>query len=1097
MKLKYPALLAALCTPVVFAADVFINEIHYDNTGADSGEAIEVAGPSGTNLTGMSLVMYNGSNGTSYKTVDLTGTIPNQQDSFGTLSFSISGIQNGSPDGVALVDTTDTVVQFLSYEGSLTAVGGPADGMSSTDIGVTESSGTAVGFSLQLGGSGNTSDDFAWEAASANTFGYINTNQIFGGGGPSVDNAPEVIGTTPADNTGVVALDADIEVSFSESVNLVGNWYDISCSLSGNHTALVSGGPQQYSLNSDADFDHNEVCTVSVFAALVNDVDVNDPPDFMEADYSFSFGTVTNSIIVINEVDADTSGSDVLEFIELFDGGVGNTPLDGLVVVLYNGSDNKSYNNAFDLDGYSTNSEGFFVLGNEAVLPAPSIVIDNNALQNGADAVALYFGNAIDYPNDTPVTGISLVDALVYDTNDSDDLDLLSVLTTGQPQINEDDANDKDFHSNSRVPDGGAALDTSVYVQQPATPGQSNVAFAEIFDIQGNGDATEVSGLVLRIEGIVVGDFQSNETEDNGDLRGFFIQSELGDGNPQTSDALFVFDNTNPDVDVAIGDKVSVIGRVSEFSGMTQVSALEVTVLATEVALPTAQTLNLPIISDQQLEALEGMRIVMPQNLSIGDYFNFDRFGEISLTLPLDGDMRMNTPTAVVEPGSNDYFDLLAANSVRKILLDDGRTSQNSDPAIHPNGQEFTLANRFRGGDTLTNVQGVMHQAFGAYRIQPTQGAEYTATNPRPDVPVTAGRLKVVSFNVLNYFTTLDQSGNRCGPSALSCRGADNAEEFVRQRDKIIQALMEINADVVGLIEIENNAEASVKDLVDGLNSAIGEVVYAYVDTGFIGTDAIKVAMLYKPASVALAGDFAVLDSLADSRFIDTLNRPALAQTFVENELGGRVTVVVNHFKSKGSSSRCEDVGDYDMNDGQGNCNGVRTDAAEALADWVATDPTNSADPDYLIIGDLNSYDEEDPIVKLQSSGFVDMVKQFGGEKAYSYVFDGQVGYLDYALASSVLAQQVSATSVWQINADEPDILDYDTSFKKDAQDALYAADAFRSSDHDPVIVGLDLYVVPRDKNQCKKGGWKNLYRNDGSEFRNQGKCVSYVNTGK
>jgi predicted extracellular nuclease len=613
--------------------------------------------------------------------------------------------------------------------------------------------------------------------------------------------------------------------------------------------------------------------------------------------------------------------------------------------------------------------------------------------------------------------------------------------------------------------------------------------------IQGSGNATELNGLEVIVEGIVVGDFQNNAAEDNGELRGFFVQSEVGDGSPLTSDALFVFDGSSPAIDVALGDKVRVTGSVSEFSGMTQVSAVEVSILATDFALPIAQVLNLPIIDDQQLEALEGMRIILPQDLVIGEYFNFDRFGEIKLILPLDGDARLNIPTAVVEPNSNNYFDLLAANATRQITLDDGRTSQNSDPAMHPNGKAFTLSNQFRGGDTVKNVQGVMHQAFGAYRIQPTQGAQYTASNPRKSAPVISGRLKIVSFNVLNYFTTLDQNGNRCGPSASSCRGADNAEEFERQRAKIIQALAEIDADVVGLIEIENNADASLKDLVVGLNTAIGQDVYAYVDTGVIGTDAIKVAMLYKPNSVSLAGNFAVLDSSVDQRFIDTSNRPVLAQTFVEIKEGGRVTVAVNHFKSKGSS--CNSLGDVDMQDGQGNCNLVRTDAAAALADWLATDPTGSDDPDYLIIGDLNSYDEEDPIVKLQSAGFADMVKQFGGEKAYSYLFDAAVGYLDHALASPVLTQQITDTSVWAINADEPDILDYDTSFKKDAQVALYAPDAFRSSDHDPVIVGLNLYIVPRDKNQCKKDGWKDLRRNDGSEFRNQGLCIRYVNNGK
>jgi len=613
--------------------------------------------------------------------------------------------------------------------------------------------------------------------------------------------------------------------------------------------------------------------------------------------------------------------------------------------------------------------------------------------------------------------------------------------------------------------------------------------------IQGSGDATELSGLEVKIEGIVVGDFQRNENEDSGDLRGFFVQSELGDGDPSTSEALFVFDGSNPGIDVSVGDKVTVTGRVSEYSGMTQVNASEVSILATELDLPNAQVVNLPIIDNQQLEALEGMRITLPQNLVIGEYFNFDRFGEIKLTLPLENDTRLNIPTAVVEPNSNDYFDLLAENTIRQITLDDGRTSQNPDPAMHPNGQPFTLTNRFRGGDSVKNVKGVMHHAFGAYRIQPTEGADYVASNPRTDSPDIAGRLKVVSFNVLNYFTTLDQKPNKCGPSALSCRGADNTEEFERQRTKIISALAEINADVVGLIEIENNVDASLKDLVGGLNTAMGQDIYAYVDTGFIGTDAIKVAMLYKKSSVSLAGNFAVLDSSVDARYLDNLNRPALAQTFVENQEGGRVTVVVNHFKSKGSN--CDDHGDFDMQDGQGNCNLVRTDAAESLSDWLATDPTNSADPDYLIIGDLNSYDEEDPIVKLQSAGFVDMVKQYGGEKAYSYLFDSAVGYLDHALASPVLAQQITDTVVWSINADEPDILDYDTSYKKDAQDALYEPNAYRSSDHDPVIVGLNLYLVPRDKNQCKKDGWQDLRRNDGSQFRNQGLCIRYVNTGK
>jgi len=298
----------------------------------------------------------------------------------------------------------------------------------------------------------------------------------------------------------------------------------------------------------------------------------------------------------------------------------------------------------------------------------------------------------------------------------------------------------------------------------------------------------------------------------------------------------------------------------------------------------------------------------------------------------------------------------------------------------------------------------------------------------------------------------------------MECRGADTDEEFQRQRAKIIAALQAINADVVGLIEIENNEFEAVADLVAGLNDAMGSGTYSYVDTGYIGTDAIKVALIYKPATVSLVGDYAILDSSVDSRFIDTRNRPALAQTFSNSE-GGIFTVVVNHLKSKGSG-----CGPGDDDPQQGNCNLTRTLAAQALVDWLATNPTGSGDADFVIIGDLNAYDKEDPIdailagsddTPLTADDYGDLVYAYGGEFAYSYVFDGQLGYLDHALANQDLVSEVISTTVWHINADEPDILDYDMTFKQDAQDALYEPNAYRSSDHDPVLVGLDLNPSP------------------------------------
>jgi cysteine-rich repeat protein len=166
------------CTVTIFT--VFINEIHYDNASIDTGEAIEIAGPDGTNLSGWSIVLYNGSLGTSYGTIILSGTIPNQDNGWGTLSFPWPGIQNGSPDGLALVDSSSTVVQFLSYEGSFTAEDGPANGMTSTDIGVNEDLATPIGHSLQLSGSGLFYEDFVWQMPTASSFGSVNAGQTFG-----------------------------------------------------------------------------------------------------------------------------------------------------------------------------------------------------------------------------------------------------------------------------------------------------------------------------------------------------------------------------------------------------------------------------------------------------------------------------------------------------------------------------------------------------------------------------------------------------------------------------------------------------------------------------------------------------------------------------------------------------------------------------------------------------------------------------------------------------------------------------------------------------------------------------------------------------
>jgi endonuclease/exonuclease/phosphatase family metal-dependent hydrolase len=418
---------------------------------------------------------------------------------------------------------------------------------------------------------------------------------------------------------------------------------------------------------------------------------------------------------------------------------------------------------------------------------------------------------------------------------------------------------------------------------------------------------------------------------------------------------------------------------------------------------------------------------------------------------------------------------------VRRITLDDNQGGSNPATLRHPNGNPFSLANMFRGGDHVANATGVLGYEFNLYRVFPTAPADYTAVNSRPASPEdVGGSLTVAAMNTLNFFITGDYPSNdpldnKCGPSqTLECRGhdADQPTEFTRQRDKLLEALAGINADVIGLNEIENTPGVSplgdpVNGVVAGLNDMLGAGTYAFIDTGVIGTDAIRVGLIYKPGSVTPVGSFQTLDSNDDPRFLDGRNRPALAQTFEEVGTGARFTVVVNHLKSKGSACTPDDP---DLGDGQGNCNQTRLAAAQALVDWLATDPTGSGDPDFLIMGDLNSYAMEDPIdaIKLgsddtanTSDDYVNLIAQFQGTYAYSYTFDGQAGYLDHALAINSLASQVTGAAEWHINSDESDAVDYDTTFKPPTQEALYEDNPYRSSDHDPVIIGLDLTPPP------------------------------------
>lgn len=268
---------------------VFINEIHYDNAGTDINEQIEIAAPAGTDLTGWHLVAYNGSDGLGYADVALTSGAFSTCGNATLVVVPVLGLQNGGQDGVALVDGGGDVVQFLSYEGTFAANDGPASGMLSVDMGVSEPGTSPADQSLQLGGNGNLYSAFVWHAPATATFGTCNVGQTFAFG-PPVDIAPSVLSTTPVNAMAGVPTNANVAVTFSEAVDLGATWYEILCSISGTHSGVVTGGGAAYVINPATDFDAGESCTVTVNATQVVDAD-GDTADAMAADYEFSFTT--------------------------------------------------------------------------------------------------------------------------------------------------------------------------------------------------------------------------------------------------------------------------------------------------------------------------------------------------------------------------------------------------------------------------------------------------------------------------------------------------------------------------------------------------------------------------------------------------------------------------------------------------------------------------------------------------------------------------------------------------------------------------------------------------------------------------------------
>ncbi|WP_201979649.1 ExeM/NucH family extracellular endonuclease [Hymenobacter rubidus] len=535
---------------------------------------------------------------------------------------------------------------------------------------------------------------------------------------------------------------------------------------------------------------------------------------------------------------------------------------------------------------------------------------------------------------------------------------------------------------------------------------------------------------------------------------GFYVQNDAADadGNPATSDALFVV-QTNPTV--VPGNKVRISGAVLESASSPSnnqavLTSPVVTVLAASSALPAFSTLNnatFSVVTDA--EAVEGMLVQFLAAVTVSDVATLKSRGELDISLrglvyqptqfvdpnddPASGTSSSGTTNV---PAVNAYA---AANVAKSLLLDDGRVTVNPTPIPYLDATTGTV----RVGSTIAGLRGIMGYASSSWRIQPLPGANApVVTTVRPPVP-TFGPLdvKIASMNVLNFF-----NGDGAGGGFPTSRGALTLADFQRQRSKILAALTQMNADVFGLMEVENDGTrpvSAIQDLVNGLNQAFGAGTYAFVNDGGLfsqpnDTDLIHCAIIYKPAVLTPYGP-ALLATVTG-----IFERPPLAQLFTTNNTAVRDTfaLVVNHLKSKASGTGAN----ADQGDGQGASNLRRKNQADALVQFI-NNTVKPAGTRYVVsVGDYNANYEEDPMDILRAAGFV-----LGSPaSSASYLFNGLSGSLDHAVLTPNLVGH-AAVEKWHINAAEPEFLEYDI-----AGAATDVNSPFRSSDHDPILIGLN-----------------------------------------
>ncbi|WP_333014442.1 ExeM/NucH family extracellular endonuclease [Vibrio vulnificus] len=687
----------------------------------------------------------------------------------------------------------------------------------------------------------------------------------------------------------------------------------------------------------------------------------------------------------------------------------------------------------------------------------------------------------------------------------------------------------------------------------PCTDAEGTVSHKTIGEVQGEAYSSPLieSGYTSKDEYLVTGVVSAVATSL---VKGFYLYDDNADGNVKTSDGVFVKTSGAVSKDM-IGQQICVRAKVNEDYGMTTLlptgniwevknsTPVEVTPVKLERIDSDDDTFR------STLERLEAMPVVLVEDMDAAEG-NQDM--RVSRTFSFDySAKRNNMVIAYKRPNPQPNQDHVAGSDAAKA-----QTAQNKDYRIvvesdekpadgkipyYPEFASDPHNNYIRINDSVVGMTGVLHYSYNEFRLIPTANvtkANFVHNTPRTSSPVIKESygddgftIKVATQNVLNYFNSpYGGHDNQFGDN----RGAESQQEFERQQAKIVEAIYGLDADIVGLMEVENNGFgdfSAIRELLEAINAKYYKENYKdrfaresihnrYVFVGFdkngdqvldqfdtIGSDAITTGIIYRPSKVSvIAGKVIPMPWQDAPMIVDADGKPVVdgkgelaesgknyqrntvAATFRVLNTGKQLTVSVNHLKSKGSTCWDDYVGTKAVDDdAQGSCENFRVASTYHLGQEMA-----KIGGDQIVLGDMNSYAHEDPMLVLTSNptkkalkaadyikvgnkwqfngeqgpvitqtfGFINAVdyKTPAGETSWSYSYNDEVGSLDHLLITSSLKSRLVDAVDWHINAPESTLFDYSNKYKGgDSNEAnpFYKDDAFRSSDHDSALVTI------------------------------------------